>query len=288
VNDVRRWSASLPRFRAAIFDDPVGRTLLVAGLLVAGLAPTLRDGHLLDDMTAYTLAADRLLHGEQIYASYPGDLVPYKYAPWFAGLWVPLTFAPEPLLGPVWLGLSLASAGWLLWRAPWWLAIIAGPFVAWGAAIGNAAPLLFAVLAVALPTRAAAVVIGAIVSLKAFPILLLIPLVVDRRWREVVLAVAVAALLAAPMLLFDLSTYQVSSEGPHSINNIFGPIAWVVSAIAGLTFALMRPSWRTAGLAVILANPRFQWYDLGYLLIGRPREPSVRDAPQQPQATAET
>jgi hypothetical protein len=89
------------------------------------------------------------------------------------------------------------------------------------------------------------------------------------------------------MLLFDLSTYQVSSEGPHSINNVLGPVAWGVSAIAGLILALVRPSWRNAGLAVILANPRFQWYDLGYLLVGRPREPALRSAPPKAQITAE-
>lgn len=264
--------------RAAIFDDQGGRALLVAGLLIAGALPTLRDGHVLADMTTYTRAADRLLHGASIYASYPGDLVPYKYAPWFAVLWVPLTTLPRPLVGAVWLGLLLACAGWLLWRAPWWLAILAGPFVAWGAAIGNVAPLLFAVLAFALPTRGAAVAIGAVASLKAFPILLIIPLLRQRRWRAASIAVGVAALLTAPMLLFDLSGYQVSPEGPHSIYNLLGPVAWVVTAGAALVLAVLRPSWPSAGLAVMLANPRFQWYDLGYLLIGRPRV----GAPERP------
>ena len=255
----------------AVFDESAGRALLVGGLLIAGLAPTLRDGHLLDDMTTYTLAADRLLHGQSIYASFPGDLLPYKYAPWFAALWVPLSFLPGALLGALWLGALLASAGWLLWRAPWWLALATGPFVAWGATIGNAAPLLFAVMAAALPTRAAAIAIGAIASLKAFPILLVIPLIAQRRWREVLLAVAVALLLAAPMLLFDLSGYQVSAEGPMSINNILGPAAWVLTGGAALVLAIVRPSFRTAGLAVMMGNPRFQFYDVGYLLIGPPR-----------------
>jgi hypothetical protein len=253
--------------------------MLVAGLLVAGLAPTLRDGHLLLDMRVYTGAAEHLLHGEPIYASHPGDLVPYKYAPWFAGLWVPLTILPDALVGVMWLCLLLACAAWLLWRAPWWLALITGPFVAWGAAIGNAAPLLFAALAIALPTRGAGVAIGVVASLKAFPILLVVPLVMQRRWLAATMAVATTILLTAPMLLFDLSGYQVSAEGPHSIFNVLGPVAWAVSAGAALLLAILRPSWGSAGLAVILANPRFQWYDLGYLLIGKPRaEPSQRRA----------
>ncbi|MGE5290667.1 MAG: hypothetical protein ACM3ML_26445, partial [Micromonosporaceae bacterium] len=165
----RALLAKLPRFPIGIFDDRIGRSLLVGGLLLAGFLPTIRDGHLLHDMGVYTGAAQGLLHGEPIYASHPGDLAPYKYAPWFAVAWIPLTYLPQPLLGSLWLGTLVGATGWLLWRAPWWLAILAGPFVAWGAAIGNVAPLLFALLALVLPTRGAAVAIGAAASLKAFP-----------------------------------------------------------------------------------------------------------------------
>jgi Glycosyltransferase family 87 len=254
---------------------------LVAGLIAAGVIPTIRDGHLLDDMANYLLAAERLLNGDPIYVS--GDPLPYRYAPWFAILWVPLTSMPAPLLGAVWLGVLLAGTAWLLWRAPWWLAIIAGPFVAWGAAIGNAAPLLFAGLALALPTRWAAAAIGVATSLKAFPILLVLPLVIERKWREVAIAIGIAVLLVAPILLFDLSDYESSPEGPQSVYNLLGPVVWLLTAAGSLALAVLRPSWRTAGLAVILTNPRFLWYDLGYLLIGEPRAaPSGRRAKSAP------
>ena len=72
----------MPRLRTAVFDDQAGRALLVAGLLAAGLIPTIRDGHVLDDMANYLLAAERLLNGDPLYAS--GDTLPYRYAPWFA------------------------------------------------------------------------------------------------------------------------------------------------------------------------------------------------------------
>lgn len=267
-------------------DDPIGRTFLVAGLLLAGFTPTIRDGHLLDDMATYTQAAERIINGEAIYASYLGDLTPYKYAPWFAVLWIPLTLIPSPVLGALWLALLSTCAWWLLWRAPWWLAIIAGPFMAWGAAIGNTAPLLFALVALALPTRWAAVAIGAVASLKGFPVLLVVPLVLERRWRDVVVAMAVTLVLIAPMLLFDVSGYQVSAEGPNSINNLLGPVAWLATAAVGVAVVVTRPSWRSAGLAVILTNPRFQWYDLGYLLIGEPRKASRRDEIQPETETA--
>lgn len=271
VFSARAFLASLPRFPTAIFDDRLGRSLLVGGLLLAGFLPTIRDGQLLHDLGVYTGAAQGLMHGEQIYASHAGDLVPYKYAPWFAVAWIPLTFLPQLLLDLLWLSVLVSATGWLLWRAPWGLAIIAGPFVAWGAAIGNVAPLLFGLLALALPTRGAAVAIGAAASLKAFPVMLVIPLIAQRRWREALLAVGVALLLVAPMLLFDLSGYQTSPEGPHSVYNLLGPIAWAVTTAAGLAIALFRPSWRSGGLAVMLTNPRFEWYDLGYLLIGQAR-----------------
>jgi Glycosyltransferase family 87 len=258
----------MSRLSLAVFDDRVGRCLLVAGLLLAGTLPTLRDGHLLDDMANYLLAAERLVRGDQIYVA--GDL-PYRYAPWFAVLWVPLAYVPVAILGAAWLTVLLASSAWLLWRAPWWLAIIAGPFVVWGASIGNAAPLMFATLALALPTRWAAVAIGFAASLKAFPILLVIPLLIQRRWRDVVIAFAVAVVLVAPMLLFDLTEYPVSSEGPQTIYNVLGPMAWLLTAAGAFALAVLYPSWRSSGLAVMLANPRLQWYDFGYLLIGEPR-----------------
>lgn len=245
--------------------------MLVAGLLVAGFLPTLRDGHLLDDMATYLQAAERLQQGDPIYGSYPGDLIPYKYAPWFAALWIPATWLPEWVVGTAWLAALGACTTWLLWRAPWWIAMLTGTFVSWGAAIGNAAPLLFVVLAIAIPTRAVGVAIGVVASLKAFPVLLVIPLLMQHRWRQALLAVLVVGALTAPMLAFDLSGYQVSSEGPHSIFNVLGPLAWVASVVVSLAIAFSRPSWRTAGLAVFMANPRFQWYDVGYLLIGTDR-----------------
>jgi hypothetical protein len=240
---------------------------LVVGLLAAGFLPTLLTGQLLVDMTAHTLAGERLKTTGQIYSSYPGDLVPYKYAPWFAALWIPLTFIPTAVVGALWLTTLVGSAAWLLWRAPWWLAVFAGPFVAWGAAIGNAGPLLYAVLAAAASTRAAGYAIGAVASLKAFPILLVLTLLRTHRWRDAVIACVTAVALAAPMLWFDLSGYQVSAEGPRSIFNVLGAWAWGMGAVAGCAIALWRPRWGTGGLAVVLANPRFQWYDLGYLLI---------------------
>lgn len=267
----RARSSDLPQSVIAAMDERGGRALLVVGLVLAGILPTLADGHILHDMTAYTQAAEHLVHGESLYASYQGDLTPYKYAPWFALLWVPLAYVPQPLLGTLWLGGSLWATSWLLWRAPWWLAIVAGPFVSWGAAVGNAAPLIFAALAGALPTRARSIVIGVAASLKAFPILLVLPLVAQRRWREAGIAIGVALLLTSPMLLFDLSSYQVGSEGPKSIFNVLGPLAWAIAAGSGVAIALLRPSWRSGGLAVLLANPRFQWYDLGYLLVGPQR-----------------
>lgn len=263
---------------ARTVNAPIGRALLVVGVLLAGLLPMAMSGQLLSDKAAYTGAAERLLAGETPYnAASPIDPTAYRYAPWFALLWVPLTFLPAPLLEGLWLSVLLLCAGWLLYRAPAWMVVLVGPFVGWGVAVGNVAALLLFLIAVAIPTRWIALAIGIAASLKAFPILFIIPLVRTGRWREALVAVGVTLILVAPMLLFDLSGYTTSPEGPRSLYNLH-PALWALGAVVGLALAVWKPSWRTGAIAVILASPRFLLYDLGWLLVQPPESPAHRRA----------
>jgi hypothetical protein len=164
----------------------------------------------------------------------------------------------------LWFGALFGAGFWLLSRNPWWLVVPIGPFIGWSIVVGNVAALLFALVALALPTRYVGLAIGLAASLKAFPLLLVIPLLRQGRYAQAGLAVLVTVGLAAPMLLFDLSGYTTSPEGPRSLYNLH-PALWAAGALVGLGLAVWK-GW--GGVAVTLASPRFLFYDLGWLLTG--------------------
>jgi hypothetical protein len=43
---------------------------------------------------------------------------------------------------------------------------------------------------------------------------------------------------------------------------------WAVSVAAVGAFVLLRPSWFVASVMVVLAIPKFVYYDVSYLLVG--------------------
>src|SRR5919204_4006754 len=68
------------------------------------------------DAGAYYEAAQRLVHGQQLYpATNPELHEVYRYAPWFAAAWVPLTVFPEPVVAHSWSLLMLACSGLAIW-----------------------------------------------------------------------------------------------------------------------------------------------------------------------------
>src|SRR5207248_1690343 len=74
-------------------------------------------------MDAYWNAAMRLRAGQPLYApGLPTDSDLYRYAPWFAYAWVPLTYLPKGAVLVAWMGICLAAAiasvAPLLWRGP--------------------------------------------------------------------------------------------------------------------------------------------------------------------------
>jgi hypothetical protein len=84
-----------------------------------------------------------------------------------------------------------------------------------------------------------------------------------------VAAVAVAALLWAPALFYDLTGY-VTEPGQAGL---FGStLVWSVVAVGAVLMAawLARThyGWLSAAGAVVLAAPRFFIYDVTYLLVG--------------------
>ena len=227
------------------------------------------------DAGAYWNAAMRLRAGEPLYpvvANVEASDV-YRYAPWLAWLTVPFTYLPVHVAGAIWsamlLGASAAAVAPLARRGAWVPVAFFFPILVGISAYGNVQALLVASLVWSIERPAGAVWVGVAASLKIFPILFAVTWLVRGQWQRTLAAAAVAAVLWAPALLYDLRGY-VTEAGQAGL---FGNApAWAVVAVgaalvaAGL--ARSRYRWLSAATAVVLAAPRFFIYDLTYLLVG--------------------
>ena len=198
-----RWLTADPA-RAVAF------ALLIAYTLAATIAVTTH--WYFEDADAYWNAAERLRAGQPLYIGGGAEPWTYRYAPWFAIAWVPLSYLPHGGVMTGWAILLALSAAWLAW--PDWrspasvaLTLICLPDLLRVTSTGNVQPLLLAAIAYGMTSRWGPLLIGAAASLKGWPILFALP------WwdRRILVAAGVAAVLVAPMLL-DLSGYPTSRE----------------------------------------------------------------------------
>jgi hypothetical protein len=231
------------------------------------------------DMDAYWNAALRLRAGGTLYA--PGiatDSDLYRYAPWFAFAWIPLTFLPKGavLLGwmTICLGAAIASVTPLLWRGWAGIAVftLLLPFQLEGAAFGNVQPILVLLLMWGVERRTGPLWIALAASLKATPILLAVVYAGRGEWRRAAVAVALTAVLVAPMLLFDLSGYSTDIGGGQQSLLLVSPFLWIPVVLAAVGAALWlartRYAWLAGAVAMTLALPRFLLYEIGFVLVG--------------------
>lgn len=263
----------------------LARTVALAVIIAIGInhlfwAAT--DWHL-RDAGAYWEAAMRLREGQPLFPPVTNveSSEVYRYAPWFAWLWVPLTYLPRGLVSVGWsLVLVAASIAAVLplWRQRAWVAAAFFlPILIGISATGNVHPLLIAGLVLGVERRSGPVWIGLAASLKAVPILLVLTYLGRREWLRAAAAAAFTAVLVAPMLLYDLSNYVTTAGGAPLL------IAWppvyvgvVVAAILlSLRLARSRWGWLTSATAVSLALPRFFLYDVTYLMVGAPDDRPV-------------
>jgi hypothetical protein len=235
------------------------------------------------DVNAYWLAAERLRDGEPLYL---GSLDPdsyrvFRYAPWFAWIWVPLTYLPRTLVEWGWAAILAASSLWIvvgllrlrsaaavaltLVMIPWLLSLVQ---------VGNIQPLVVASLAYGVSRRSGPIWIGLNASLKLVPAFFALVYVARRQWRRVALAAAATAVFAAPYLLYDLSGYQTDPGRSYSLYYYVSPVAWVVAAAASSAVAVMlalrrsRHVWVAAAVAVMLVAPRTHVTYATYLVVG--------------------
>ncbi len=234
------------------------------------------------DARAYYLAAERLRDGAALYpAVNPEAHEVFRYAPWFAVAWLPMTLLPVDVATHAWSLAMLAcafAAGIpvmrLGGRSATVLAALMVALLAETAMFGNAHPLVVALLSWTILRPAAGVWVGVAASMKLAPILFVAGWLANGRWRQAVIALGTTALLFAPMLAFDLSNY-VTSPGTGLLSiYAASPALWAVLALGSLGvvgwLALRRSPlvFAAAGIAMFLVPPRVSTAYLAFVLPG--------------------
>jgi len=241
------------------------------------------------DVAAYWGAAERIRAGEPLYVAgvaNASDL--YRYAPWFAYAWVPLTLLPRELVTAGWgglmLGAAMASTLPLLRQGLAGTAAFAlfAPLQVQGAIFGNVQPALVLMLLWGVERRSGPLWIAIAASMKAVPLLLAVVYAGRGEWLRAGLALLLTVLLVAPAFLFDLSGYS-TQPGPGNMSLIsVTAVLYVIVALgmAGMAFIAARSPyrWVAGALAVMAALPRFLTYEISFLLVG---VASARPGPRQ-------
>lgn len=246
------------------------------------------------DVAAYWGAAERLRSGEPLYiggAANASDL--YRYAPWFAYAWIPLTYLPREAVTVAWVGLMIAAA--VISTVPLIRHGLAGtaafslfaPIQLQAAVFGNVQPLLVLMLVWGVERRSGPLWIAIGASLKAVPLLLAVVYAGRGEWDRAGVAVAVTIALVAPAFLFDLSAYSTAPGGGQmSLTSVAHQLyLGVAVAAVVLTFvaarARSRYAWLMGGLAMVLGLPRLLDYEIGFLLPGLARFQGRPEAPNR-------
>jgi len=223
------------------------------------------------DIDNYWDAATRLRAGQPLYVNTGDPNTWYSYSPWFAWLWVPLTFVPLPVVAVIWMGLCLTAWAYIVWhtRGATELLLLVAPLTLYGAWVGNVQPLMIAAL---IRWRGPATV-GVLASLKVSPILLALVWVGRRRWGPLSIALVVAGILASPAFLYDLKGYPWGLTEPMSpwhYSVLVGMAFTAIASLVAVTISRTRYAWLSAGTAVLAARPSLLLYDVGWLLAAWP------------------
>lgn len=261
---------------------------IVIGIGVNHVWWSVADWHL-DDMNAYWDAGVRLRTGGDLYPPVTDVLASevYRYSPWFAWAWAPLTLLPRVIVDVAWSTILLAASGLAVWplarRGAWLAVAFFLPILVGISAGGNVHALLVAALVLGVERRSGPLWIGVAASLKLFPILFVLTYLGRREWGRALAAVAVAAVLLAPFLAYDLTHYVTTAGGAALLWDwpvIYG--AAVLAAVGtALWLAPTRFGWLASATAVILALPRSFLYDVTWVMVGAPaRQPTQASGPR--------
>jgi hypothetical protein len=262
----------------------VGR-LAISLLLVFAIGDLwlLRANWGFEDVRAYWDAALRVREGLPLYGGVgdPNSYAVFRYAPWFAWMWVPLTYLPRQAAELIWGGVLAASSLGVLaalvrlrTAAAVALAVLLLPMFFSLVQVGNVQPLLVALLAFGISRRTGPLWIALAASIKATPILYMLVYVARRQWTRVAVALAITAILLAPLLLADLSSYETDPGASFSLYYYASPLVWAIVAAASVLLAAWfawRQSdwvWVAASVAVALCAPRAHVTYATFLAVG--------------------
>ena len=251
----------------------------------------------LSDMDAYWNAALRMREGALLYPPLadPSAADVYRYAPWFAWAWVPLTYLPKALVATGWsLVLIAATVAALrpLMRptaASLATAALIGSMLIWAASVGNVQPLMIAVLVHGIDRRSGPLWVGIAASLKAVPILYVLLYLGRREWGRVLATLLATALLTVPLLITPLQHYPAGpgdSPGPlWALHPILLAAGLALLAAATIRLGAQGSSYSRllAAGTVLAALPRITLMDLSHLAVAIPwPRPSQGTLPPAP------
>ena len=235
------------------------------------------------DARGYWDTALSLRNGGELYPPVvdQDDPFVYRYAPWFAWVWVGLTFLPQQLVFVAWGVALIAATAWLLWQLPrsatgMVLGLIFGPMLLRVVSQGNVQPLMVAALAWGLMRASGPAWIGLAASLKLVPVVFAAHYLARREYLRAAASLVVSVLLWLPALAYGLDDY------PTSVGGEAFPFGWftfliAAGAMAAVFVAPRRYRALAAGLAVTFASPRWIPYNPTYLLVGVPRDTTDSD-----------
>lgn len=241
------------------------------------------------DMDVYWSAAIQWRESGNPYAvtADASDHTIFRYAPWFAALWVPLTFLPRSAVEVGWsvalVGASAMTIALLVQahgRGATALAILMAGLLIGISASGNVQPLMIASLLWGLERRSGPIWIALAASLKVVPILFVMVYAGRREWWRVAMTLVLTAMLWAPMFVFDrpgLASGFDYGGASGSLANL-NVVAWALVAgvslgVAGwLAWRRSRYAWLGAAVSAVLVLPRFFLYDTTLLLPGVRRQ----------------
>jgi len=272
----------------------------VAGVSIAGPLGNWT-GLRFDDTDVYWEAAWRVRENAPLYvAQADGFASEYRYAPWFAWAWVPLTYLPREPVYAAWAILGLVATIVVVGHVAFQglagvaVAILLGVQLLWSVRGTNVQPLLIAALYFGLHSRWGPLIVAAGASLKLVPLAFVLVFVQQREWRRLAVTLVLASILTAPILLYDLSNFGevTGSFGANfSLINL-SPSLWAIGATAAIgaaTWLAWRGSRFTAlgaAIAALSLTPRLFVSDATVLLVGAskggvdPQTPLTASAPR--------
>lgn len=248
---------------------------ILIGIGVSHVVFAIRDWPL-GDMDVYLAAATRLRDGQPLYVAGDVAVNSFWYAPWYAALWVPLTYLPREVVAVFWSATLLSASALVIWlvarqgRAAAVLAILIGPPLVAVSAGGNIQAIMLLALVTGLHRRWGPLAVAAAASMKFTPILLVLVYLARREWTRAAVTLGLGAVLLVPSYLMGITRAGVQSEAAPSLIAL-SPVLYgtVIAITAGAVFLVpRRHAPLAAAAATVLALPRLFVYDVTLVATG--------------------